>query len=409
MSLANRWRIYIRPFDANGDLADWVEVTDDVVENSLGAVQQDLDNVDYNVGVFRNNSVAITLRNDHGRYSDVGVEQSIFQFKRIDSLVKITYEPELEAPLLGSSFLGDVFLSEGETEVFFGLLNDESLAMDLDSQQVQFQVLGRESVLDRMKVPYGSLTNGDLISEVIFTCLNDSRVTDLLTLDVGNIDCETDVAIDDVTKFENKTVKTALQELLLCANSVMFIENGTIYVTPRTATPDVKFTFYGQASPNGPENIVTVKGIKNGVSRTFNFWVWRDTSLKSENATSSSLYGVRRKEIDVPYITNNTSRQTILDNLKSEFGNPKMELELTTPFSLSSFAVTLLDRVVIDYPTVYVQTETPAPICGVAICGEVTLPRGLWSFTMDSTRPFKVLGRAIDMKKSQIRFKLREI
>jgi hypothetical protein len=409
MSLANRWRVYIKPFDSDGNLADWIEVTDDVVESSLGVIQQDLDNVDYNVGVFRNNSISITLRNEHGRYSDVNVEQSIFRHKRMDSLVKFTFEPEIEAPYLGASFVGDSCLSDGETEIFLGLLNDESLSMDLDAQQVQFQVLGRESALDRMKVPYGSLSNGQLISAVIHECLDDPRVTSLLTLDAGNIDCDTDVAIDDVSQFENKTVKTALQELLLVANSVMFIENGTIYITPRAPTPDVKFTFYGQASPNGPENITTVKGIKNGLSRTFNFWVWRDTSLSSENSSSANLYGVRRKEIDVPYITNGTSRQTILDNLKNEFGNPKMELELATPFNLDTFAVSLLDRVVIDYPTVYVQTETPPPICGIAICGQVTLPRGLWSFTMDNTRPFKVLGRAIDMKKSEIRFKLREI
>lgn len=407
----NKWRVYIKPFDVDGALlSDFIEVTEDVLLDSLGKLQQALDSVDYDVGIFRNSSISIKLRNDHGYYSDIDVAQSIFRYKRSGSHVKITYSVQTEPALCGIAILGETILNEGdEHEIFYGLLNDESFAMDIDSQQAAFQVLGRESILDRMKVPVGSLSNGDLISEVVYDCLNDSRVTSLVTLDIANISISTDVEVTDVSKFTNKTIKTAFEELLVAGNSVMYIKNGIIYVKPRTATAAVQAQFYGQASVEGVENIQAIKAIKNGLSRTFNLWRWKDTSLVAEDSSSQTLYGVRDKELNFDWLTDNTDRQTVLTALKNEFANPKTELELYTPFNITLYDLELLDRVTIDYPTVYVEGEQEVPICGIAVCGEAVLPRALWSFTIDDSTPFKIIGKETDMKNGLLKFKLREI
>lgn len=406
----DRWRVYIKPFDIDGSYLSYIDVTDDVAFESVGNITQNLDSADFDVGIFRNSAILIKLRNDHGRYSDIDVEQSIFRYKRSGSLLKITYAIEMEAPLCGVALLGDSYLDDGEEhEIFIGLLNDESLAMDIDQQVVNFQALGRDSILDRMKVPIGSLANGDLISAVIYDCLNDTDLTALLTLSVANITVSTDVAVSDVSKFENKTVKAVLDELLLAGNSVLYVKDGTIYVKPRTATAAVQAAFYGQASNLGAENVSTIKAIKNGLSRTFNLWAWKDTALYAEETTSSGKYGIRRKELSYDWMTNNTHRQTILTNLKGEFGLPKIEFDLFTPLSIDSLDLDLLDRVTIDYPTVYIEGEVEFPICGIAICGDAVLPKALWSFTIDSSTPFKIIGKDIDIKKSEIKFKLREI
>lgn len=404
--IGNRWRVYIKPFNELGEYSDWIEVTEDIEGNSIGAIQQNLDNAEYDVGVFRNSNLQLKLRNEHGRYSDVDVEQSIFRFKRSDSLVRVTWELMENGPFCGLAEVDDAILSE-EIDVFVGLLEDRSAAMDADSHMVQFGVLGRESILDRELVPFSSISNGDLLSEVLETCLNQAKITALL--EIGEITCGTDVTIDDKSSLENKTVREAVNAILVLANSVMRIDGDAIRVTPRTAGADVKFTFYGQGSSNGPENITAIKGIKNGLSRTFNYWTWKDTTLFSRNVDSIEKYGVFKKEISHEIITNDIKRQLILDNLRDEFSLPKQEFELHAKFDYGSAEIDLLDRTSIDYPIVYVPSGDTIPICGIAICGEALLPKGLWSFQVASTDHYKVLGKTITAADSKLKLLLREI
>lgn len=161
----HKWRVYINPFDDSGSYAGYQDASEDVDISSLGAISQDLDNVDYSIGVYRTANLRITFRNDRGKYSDVDTLTSMFRYKRADSLVKITWSSEEENPKAGFFKAGAVELTQ-ETTVFVGLLNDDSLTMDLDSLKVSFMVLGRESLLSRVTVPDASVTLAGMVATV---------------------------------------------------------------------------------------------------------------------------------------------------------------------------------------------------------------------------------------------------
>lgn len=405
----NVWRVYIKPFDDDGVYTDWIDVTKDVIFSSMGSINSDLDNTEYNIGVYRFSSFKISLRNDHGRYSDVGEEQSIFRYKRSDSLVKITWELEESGPMCGVAVVDFSYLSEEKT-IFTGFLNDDSLSMDLSKQEISFQCMGRESIFTSVVVPFGTISNGDLYSDILYNILNQSGITAHLTVDSGNISCGTDQTIDSIASLQNKTVQEGLNKLLLASNSVLNVKNDTVYVSPRTAGVSVAFTFYGQGSAAGPENIQDLKAIKNGLGQTFNYITWKDTTLLAQDATSVAKYGVRKKELDFEFTTDNTKRQAILDNIRDEFKDPKQNFDIYTPLTYDSLEVNLLDKISIDYPRVYLQANgQPLPICGVAICGEAVTPRALWSFAVAETTYYKVIGKALDVKNSMLKFKVRLI
>lgn len=403
------WRVYIKPFDELGAYTDWVEVTKEVDFDSLGSIALDLDNTDYDIGVYRNSNIKITLNNTGGKYSDVGAAKSIFKYKRSDSLVKITWEIGPDPALCGMAISGDSFLSE-ETTIFTGLINDESLAMDLDAQRISFTCLGRESLFSKAIVPFGTLSAGDLVSVAIYKLLNQTLITDLLTVAQINITVNIDQAIDSIAELQNKTVTEGLNKLLLAGNAVLWIDGDTVRVSPRTPSVAVKKVFYGQASAAGVENIQNIKAIKSGLSKTFNLVTWKDVStLSAQDATSIGKYGARKKELDLEQFTNTTKRQNILNAILAEFKDPKQEFDLFTPFNFYTSDMNLLDKISVDYPTVYMSIDDPLPICGIITCGISVLPRAKWDFTIVPTDYLKVMGRAIDAKTGLLKLKLRRI
>jgi len=402
-------RVYVTPFLSDGTYGTEQEITKDVI--SIGTLGVDTDSSDYQIGVFRNSSVRLTLNNREGFYSDVGIDQSIFAYKRADAKVRITYTEDNNLPFCGTAICGDAILCEEQT-VFQGLLNDESFLEEAAQEKAEFLVLGYESIFSRVTVPFASISNGDAVSDVIYAILNQAEITDLLTVSLINIAPKLDEQIDDKTDLENLTAKEAIDRLLLLSNSVLKIEDETVYVTSRDATVDLIHTFFGQASLNGAENIINVRNISNGKNRMFNYMTWRDDTVVFQSSSSINLYGVRKREIDSTIFNDNTKQTDIVTELVTEFAFPKQELEILTPIDASVVELNLLDKVAIDYPTVYVPGEFDLPICGIAVCGDplsATLPRALWSLQIPSARRYKILKKNFDFKTMVATFKLREI
>lgn len=409
--MKNKWRVYINPFDADGAYTSYQEVTDDVIFTSLGQLNFELDNTEYDIGIFRVANFKISLKNSSGKYSDVSQEQSIFAYKRSGALVKITWEIN-EGPICGLETLGDeeseLYLSE-EQEIFIGLLSDETLSQNMSNNIVTFQVLGRESIFGQTEVNFGSLSNGDTISEALDTILTQTPITNILTVDDANFSLSENVAIDSVAWFENKTVLEAVKKLLLAANSVMYISNGSIFIQPRTAGASVAYEFFGQGAPAGIENIYALTDIKNGLNKTFNYITWQDTTTLSEDTASIGIYGVRKKEIDIEFITDTTKRSTILNSIRDEFNDPKQEFKIKVPINFDTMALALLDRVTVDLPRNYVDNGLDLPICGIAVCGEAICPDPLASFYIPTTDPYKIISKSIDIPGSNITLQLRLI
>lgn len=406
------FKVYVKTFDVAGNYeSDFVDVSKDVLK--LSNVKENLDSTEYDLGIFRLNGIKITLRNDHGRFSSPPNSRSIFKFKTKDTQVKVTWNIRAEPLCVGFFKAGACGPLGEEIEVFRGLIAETTSESDIESQTVNFDVLGLESLLERVTVPYADISVSDTISDVLFEILDQAPITDLLTLDASNINPGLDQAIDAKTSLENKTGKEALgkeDSLLFLSQSVLTTKNQIIEVKTRDATADVKFSFYGPASQLGPENIIDVKSYREGFNSVVNFWAWDETSLSAQNSSSVSKYGIQKKTVSSDVLTDSTKRQNILNSLRDDFADPKKELVIVAPLTKATANLSLLDKVDIDYPTVYLPADGgELPLWGSVEWGSFVWPIGSFELTIDQTTKFKILARTIKVKDETIEFKLREV
>lgn len=410
-----RTRVYIKPFvdDAGTGYVDsWVEVSQDIV--SIGVLSHSLDLTEYDLGIFRAANLKLSLRNDRGLYSDVGAFESIFKYKRGESLVRVTWEPGDHDVVCGFFDAGqpNAILTD-PLEVFEGLLNDDASKSDIDDIKVDFQIMGYESLLQKLVVPFADIANGELLSSIIYKFLNQAPFNQRVNVSALNISCATDVVIDDKTKLENKLVLDALKNsdgILALANSVLFIRNGSVYVKGRTATADLIYEFYGPGSQRGIENIVDIAGYRPGVNRLFNYVTWKDTTLLSQDLSSKEKYGAFKKEMSSDLITNNTRRTTIITAIKDEFGTAKREMELETWVDTERYALFLLDKVAIDYPAPIVPREqSNYAVFERDKYDERKYADELTTLTIESTARFKIISRRFDFIAEKITYGLREV
>jgi hypothetical protein len=378
---------------------------------SLGTIQKRLDISEYDIGIYTNSSLSLSLRNDHGKYSDVGGLNTIFTYKRSDSLVKITWDFSDFDFFAGGSFSNDIL--GNEVIVYQGLLNDDSTTMDLKDQNVSFNVLGLESILERATAPdwVGTPPANKSCSTLIKLLLNEANskaLRPVLTIDENFITPNNNILFDDLQVFENKTCREALNTILTASNSVFYIPVATPIVSGRGASPDVMHHFYGPAARGGPENIISIDDIRNGVNRTFNFVAWKDTNITSRDVSSISTYGVIKKELQIDGITTQATRQSIVDAIKTEFGNPKQEFKVTSPLNSATLALSLADKVDIDFPIVPVNAES-LPLYGTAQYGASSFPSTLSSFQILTSELFKIIGSEIDAARNKCIFTLRSV
>lgn len=406
-----RWRVYIKPFDDDGNyLADYIEVTADVA--SLGSPKQGIDNTEFDVGVVKNSGFNITLRNDHGLYSDVAELRSIFRTTRKNTLIKITWDIRDYDLICGFFQCGYEPLG-GEYLVFEGLINEVTSVADIAAQQATFSILGYESLLNEIAVPFDSISNGDLFSDILYAMLNQTPFTDHVTVDVANINPSNDLAIDSKASLENKTVGQVLKNILLGANSVLYLKNNTVYVVEREPDGSVLKTFHGQASRD-LEDILNIPKFRDGMNRVFNTWQWDEVdNIVARDTSSISRNGIVPKKMKLDLIdgTSTIKIQSILDANRDEFSHPKIELELETPVWYDTLALNILDKVNIEYPTIFIPWDGgDLPRYGIDIYdGTARYPYEQWALTIPAETEFKIMNRKVDIKKQTITFGLREV
>lgn len=412
-----RFKVYLKTFNGAQIYEDsFTEITRDVVK--LSPISQAIDNNDFDVGVIRNSGFSMVVNNSSGKFSNVGTLRSIFPYKIKNSIIRITWDARDHDLICGFFKCGEEILG-GEELAFEGILEEITSESKIDDQNVTFRVLGYEAMIDGLETPYASISNGDLFSEALFKALDQSPLRDVIYIDNSNINLGVDLAIDTKEPWENTRVGDVLGELFLGANSVLYIEKPDFETTPRViaknriASIENKFTFYGQASIRGVENILNVPKLRTGLNRTFNYWKWKESSLLRKDESSIELYGAREKEIglDVIDIGSTAKIESILVANRNEFAFPKVELEVETPIWYSTLGLHILDRVNIDYPTIFTPSDNnPLPRYDQGgRYGEVVYPQGQYSLTIDSSRSFKILSKKIDPAKQAITFGLREI
>jgi len=401
------FRAFIIPFGDDGEYGDEIEVTTDVSFDSIGKISQKVDNSEYDVGILTYNDFTLKLRNEHGFYSKAGEPASIFNIKRNDSIFKVKWQVEPEGCICGMFKAGRKKLSL-TLDVYEGFIKDIAVEENVNDQNVVLKVLSLESILSQVDVPV-TVATGDTMEETLFKILNQTILTDLFEIDTANWTLGVDLELDDAAPLLTMTGKEALDELLLLSNSILFIKERVLIITARIVTTDLKFEFYGPSSIIGLENIQDISNINTGISRAFNFWTWNGSNFKVVNSSSIATFGVRKKEITSDIVTNTVKRQTIAAALAAEFGDPRDTLKITTPMNYDTRPLFFLDKIKVDFPTIYkVADGETLPIYGASFYGEAVYPKRESFLTIDYERNFKIMGVGVDVKNNLIEFEIRE-
>lgn len=403
------FKAYITPFDDQGNFADEIEVTQDLVADSVGSLSRTIDQDKYQVGLFNYDKLNIKLRNELGTYSEAGNVNSIFKFRRGGSKFRLSWQVQDYDTECGIAPCGMVKLSP-EVTVFDGILNDEAAKLDIDDQQIKFDVLGIDALFAGIDTPFSSLSIGDLYSEALLTLLDQTSITNYLTVSASNINVGLDQTIDVVAELENTTVKEALNNILFQASSVMYIEDNIIYISNRDGGAASEKTFYGQASDDGIEDIIKISDVRTGINNVFNLWTWGGTTTASRNEDSIIKNGVKKSSVAFDEITTLGKQEAILDSLRDDFSTAKQELVVKVPMTYENLELDILDQIRVDYPTTYYagSASGAVPLYGVAIYDESEYPYGEFSLTIDPNTPYKIIGIKINLKNQVIDFKLKE-
>lgn len=405
------FRFYIS-YPTNGtEYSDFIDITDDVYDNSAGNLKQNLASNDYDIGSIKFNKITLNLRNETGKYSDAINPLSVFTFKRDETILRIDWDRNFDAAACGSSPCGFTFLS-APVEVYKGLLDDNSSKFDATSQTQTFNFLGLESIIQKVPVNFPSLSVGDTLNTTVFNILNQTKIKQFLTVDISNINVDFDYLPDDISSLENKNCLEALDDILLITNSILYVKNSTVFVTSRGEGATSVFTFYGPSSDLGIENLHSVSSYTLGINRTFNFWLWEDTNISQSFADSIERYGERKKVIKSDLITDNGKITAVLNRLLNEFGFPKRELEIEVPLITAIVkGIFLLDKINIDYPSDYRANEDDTLVARYAQqrYGQATYVQSISSLIIDVATNWKILNRTIQVRNHKITFKVREV
>lgn len=393
---------------SDGTYSDYTDVTEDVSENSFSSITQKLEASEYDVGKITFGNIKLKFRNEKSKYSEAINPSSIFPIKRDRTKVQITWARNTHEPICGNVRIG--FFLSSEQIIFRGLIEDSATDFNSETQEITFAVLSLDSIIAKTPTPYADLLVSDNAETLLYKILNQTDITNVLTVDALNISVANNFTPDDISELEETTCLEAIQQILIPANAVMFEKDEKIFIRSRDEDATISQTFYGASSDNGIENIVDIPRISDGLNRCFNFVVWKDTNLVAKFDDSIEIYGLRKKEIESPLITNNTKRQAVLSSYLNEFGFPKKEIELEVNLTTPISKLTFLNKVNIDFPAIALGTPNELIArYNQAVYGVSKYPLTNSATVFSAAEEWKILNKKINTRSHTATYKLRRI
>jgi len=412
-----RTRIYIAPFDdngnlskdGNGDIDNWTEITEDVDTRSIGATNKNVDRNDIEIGLVNVSSFSIKVSNLEGKYSEVPVSTSLFKFSRKGTPVKIEFDQADHEPHYNIQDYNSLILST-DTEIFRGFIDDSSTKMGLQAHVLTFAVIGRETLVDQVLTP--ALAGGvDTVKTAVFAILDQTKITDHVTVTLANINPSNNPILDDVTGYVDETGKESLEELLLIGNSILYIdEDSNFILRDRTPTSNSLETFVGPSSELNIQNLININNIDPGTDQVINFVTVKGTSVSVSDATSISKFGIKKLEIDIPSITDTTKRTTVATSIVSFFATEARRFVVRMPMTADRIKYALMSVLKVDSPPLIIDTSTQA-FYEVSDYDVGTYAEELTSFSVDTSESYALIGAKLQSSNTKfyIDFKLRRI
>jgi hypothetical protein len=370
-----------------------VEIAEYIKQRGISSIKREVDNGDFDIGVFVFDSLNITCLNVNGKFSDANDSRSMFKYMRDKAKVKINFYD-------GKSNTASIS--------FKGIVDDRSSKLDFEKNEIKMKVLSQDSIINRTKVPSGAIIGGMLASTSIRNILNLPEISSVLVYDVANINPLVDCVIDNGEAFDGKSVKAALDMLLVVTNSVMLVDKSdNIIVRGRDYNSGKVHRFYGEGDVFGRQNIVNIRNYNNGLQRAFNT-ITVNTQSRS-NAGFIDTFGDNVKSLSFEFITNPTTEANIAANILDYWKAPKTELEVIAKTSEVK-DLNFFDLVSIDYYyRVKPYSGSKLPMYGSAIYGEAVYPYVSGNLKIRPKMAFKVIGLTEDPSTFLTTVKLREI
>ncbi len=282
-----QYKVEITPLEKDGVYQSTaIAVTDFVMQS--GSILKQVDDGDFDIGVFVFDDVKLRLINNtgsiesSGRFWDVNSPSSIFKYKR--DLAKVTI-----------TFLDKTGV---ETEQFSGLINDTLTKEDFDNGFVDITIMSKAGIFNKNAVLGGSVGDGMTVKEALESILDRPAITNFLNYSSSNINPALDVVIDSGSRLDNLSYKAALDKIMLMSGSVLIVDSSdNIIVKDRADNGNTKHEFFNAGDAKGLNNIIRMAGYNTGVQRAFNFYSI-DKTFKKDQLLESE-WGLRDKKIEL--------------------------------------------------------------------------------------------------------------
>lgn len=335
----SNWTIFITPLINRTTYGTEVEVTDRV-DLSSSSIKAGIDKEDFDVGSYLFDVMTLNMMNEDGSYSDQEDVRSMFRYMRDSAKVRVVFNDSGDGTA---------------TTMFRGLIDELGTVDDIPNSMAKLSVLSQDSVLRKIQVAAGLVSNGTLISVAIVTLLSVSEVTTTLSFNPANVSVGLDQAIDDGTFFDNANYRDALDALLVASGSVLFVDaTGNIIVKPRTANAITARALYGPQAATGAENILAIKQLKSGWAKMYN--AVTVNGVTTSDTFYQSQYLSQIKDLSIQFMTD-VAKQTLVSRFYvTTFKAPKPELSIEVSLQVCK-SWGFFDPVTLDYPL----RRSPAP------------------------------------------------
>ena len=339
-----QYKVFMTPLIDKDEYGDIVDVTKDidiselVRSKGIGNIKSQVDNGDYEFGIFTYSDLSLQVLNRDGRFSIEGSYGTIFKYKRDLTKVKIEFRNET-----------------ADSEIVFeGVVNEEATREDLTKGIIKFKILSKSSIFRKVKVTAATIPDGTSFKNALFSILNNPEITSLLNIDINNIELGIDLAIDNGSALDNKVVQNAINELLVASSSVLYIDdNDNVIITTRANYNELVTPLYGGRDVFGRENILKIKNYNNGLHRLFNSIEIGGELV--EDPISINNNKLKRKSLNFDFITDQIKKNKIGARILDDFRNLRQELEIEV--RTKDFRTTkLLDNVVVNLANLYLPS-----------------------------------------------------
>lgn len=277
------------------------------------------------LGISQHSSIKLAINNKDGDWFGIDDPYTIFYGYYSRNNTKVRYK---------CGYLDENGDQIDET-IFEGFLNEQTINMDYNSGEMNFEVLSYSSLFNTLLINAGDLSGQTTIKEIIAVIMNYSEITPYITYSAGNINPAFNISFDNVTIFENRTIMDVLNDMMKKSNSVWYLDSSNNFIVRNkvmSASSSV-FDFLKSFKQSRDVNVVDIEFFDEGYNNIINVVKYTNSnSIIINKAATDNLqkYGENILELSGDDLTNLTTINS-LSNALIEFSNePKKRAIINT-------------------------------------------------------------------------------